>query len=1317
MNYDWKRYWHKFGDSPHIFSGFLYVSEYSKDVFNLDSVSDTPCLILLGEPGMGKSKEIERIYETQIVDENTDKVYSNLSSYGYGDTERLIREIFQSDKINQWKANNTNLYLYLDSLDEALLGIDTLALLLADEIEKLPKERLFLRIACRTAEWSNLSALENKLKGIWKEDKCKILQIALLQSKDVEIAAKAENLDSGKFLAEIYNKSATALASKPVTLQLLLGLFRKNSSFPNTQTELYEKGCLNYCEETNERRKAAKRIGKLTPEQRFRIASRIAALMIFGNKSSIWIGGTTGEEESSDILISELSEYSERRKDNSEFEVSQDDIKEVIFHTGLFTGNGRNRLKFSHQTFAEFLASWYLEYKKISDELVIKIIGEEYLYPQLYETSAWIANQRTTIFQHLMKVAPAILLRSDILLADESSRVRLVDILLDIFDKEESEGIDRNYYRKLKHQKIAEQLKPYIIDKTKGWLVRSEALDIVQVCEIRELQNDLVNIALDNKDDQNVRVHAAYAVDWVADSETKAKLKPLVFGKEEDDPRFRLKGVAVSMLWDEHLTAKELFSVLSTPSSYFTGSYEVFLGSEFIDKLKIKDLPIALDWLIENIEDFLHHVSSERGLADKILLMAWDNLEQVEIFEGFVKITKILISNHDELFKEIEDEKKLNEILQDDEKRRRIWLEIFPSIDENHYWSMEESKFIGLRVSDIDWLVQQWKITDDENLKAKLLSRFFGFIYWWEIHPDILDKVYKASIENEYLMKVFQERNPVYELNTEKSMEARKSYEESTKWKRERKKKEKEWEKPVDPSPMESTLKSLDKFENGEINSFIDVNYYLMFLPNGRSKRNELEADLTQLPVWQEIDENARTKIVKAAKIYLEKGNPENEKWIGTNNIHRPAFSGYRALALLEKFDPIFIKNLRKNIWGRWAAIIYYYPIYNGSGNEQYENHRKLIAQTYLNVPENLIELLKRDIEKDSEENYWSLEKFKYCWDKKLEEFLKSELRNNALSISATRSILSKLFELEGSEAERISCDFIKFPIPENKKEQELLMIAVELLISHGKVSCWEKIWNILEKDSEFGSAMIEYGCFKFERSRMQGLSEKQLADLYLWLSEKYPHKEDPVHYGTYSPGFRDKVTDWRESLLSALVEKGTVESVSEVERIKINLTEVEWLKRTVLRAEEKRRTTSWQPLALEKLLEMFCLEKQQQVLVNPILENIEKKIDLLLSNIGDNHKQIMEQFANLAMTEVQNEISKLSKEEKEEFEEVKKGKWETKLKFVIPLIPKIPILSEFFPSASIETTRTIESEEYINFIQKRLYGEGLQTNILQEQI
>jgi hypothetical protein len=59
-----------------------------------------------------------------------------------------------------------------------------------------------------------------------------------------------------------------------------------------------------------------------------------------------------------------------------------------------------------------------------------------------------------------------------------------------------------------------------------------------------------------------------------------------------------------------------------------------------------------------------------------------------------------------------------------------------------------------------------------------------------------------------------------------------------------------------------------------------------------------------------------------------------------------------------------------------------------------------------------------------------------------------------------------------------------------------------------------------------------------------------------------------------------------------------------------------------------------------------------------------------------------------------------------------KKGKWETKIKTVIPLIPKIPFLGEFFPSLSLETTRTITTDDFINGVRK-FYGGPPITNLL----
>jgi SIR2-like domain len=1178
--YDWKRYWHKQNESPLIINGFLIVHEYTQNIFTLDSVSAVPCIVLLGEPGMGKSKEIERIYESQIPDDKNDKLRFNLSSTG---EEKIIRQsIFESDKINKWKQNDSNLYLFLDSLDEALLNINTLAILLAEELEKLPIERLYLRIACRTAEWSNLSILENKLRYIWKDDKCQILQIAPLQQTNVENTAQTENLDSQKFIAEIFNKNVSVLAAKPVTLRFLVELFRKNNSFPSTQTELYKQGCLTLCEERSETRIASKRIGKLNSEKRLVIAARIAALMVFGNKSSIWIGKTIGQEDS-DLLLSELYGYLETVK-GIEFKITEEHIKEVVFDTGLFTGNGENRSKFSHQTFAEFLASWYLEYRKVPDGTIIEIIGETYLYPQLYETSAWIANQRQNMFEHLMKIAPTTLLRSDILLADNSTKTKLVSILLDLFDKEKSEGIDRSYYRKLNHPNLAEQIKPYIIDKTKGWLVRTEALDILQMCEIKGLQNELLEIVFDRADNFDFRVRAAYAIDRVGDIETKVKLKPLVFGKEEDDERFRLKGAALGMLWNEHITAKELFSVMSRPNHYFTGSYERFLSYEMTQKLKPKDLPIALDWLSENIEDFGYLDFAEKRVADEILLKAWENLEDEEVFEGFIMVLAKLFHEVHYLFKEIRDEEKLNQILQENNKRRKVWLKLFTLTDIKDFWWIEHSQFIALRNNDINWLAKEWRKTVDVDLKAKLLMKLKSFISYWGTHPDALDGIHKACEENVNLKKEFEPSFAPIELGSDAAKQQKELFKEHNKWKEKDKKREEEWNKPIYPSPMESTLESLNKFESGEISAFLDVCYFLMFFPNGRSESGDFESDLTKFPVWKDIDENTKLRIIKAAKIYLEKGNPENEKWVGTKNFQYSALYGYKALVLIEKFESKFIETLPKSIWGKWSAIIYYHPIY-----DEYEKRQQLIAKIYKIVPEKFIELFKQELENKSEDNYWSFEKLKFCWDEILKNVLKEKLKDNTLSVLMTKKILSQLFELKDNETEKIVCDFVKFPIPENTKEKELLIMAVSLLISNGKTKCWDKIWNILKKDLNLSSTIIQNICVGIGVvNNLQDLSEKQLADLYLWLSEKYPHKEDLVHHGSYSPSFRDNVKDWRESVLNTLLEKGTAESVNEIKRIKDNLIEIEWLNRAVLRAEEKRRITSWKPVLPENLLQLF---------------------------------------------------------------------------------------------------------------------------------
>jgi hypothetical protein len=106
--------------------------------------------------------------------------------------------------------------------------------------------------------------------------------------------------------------------------------------------------------------------------------------------------------------------------------------------------------------------------------------------------------------------------------------------------------------------------------------------------------------------------------------------------------------------------------------------------------------------------------------------------------------------------------------------------------------------------------------------------------------------------------------------------------------------------------------------------------------------------------------------------------------------------------------------------------------------------------------------------------------------------------------------------------------------------------------------------------------------------------------------------------------------------------------------------------------------------------------------------------IEEVSSRMNELQRVEMESLADEIISRIEaSESARLDEAERKELEKAKKGKWEKKLKVVIPLIPKIPFLGEFFPSASLETTRTIMPGEFISTIRKGLYGDDPQVNIL----
>lgn len=203
--YNWKRFWCPRTGKINLTDGGYLTDPDSKwghihnpDVVPFEKIANTKCLVLLGEPGIGKSSTMrleENALNTRIKEEGDEVSWIDLRSYGSED--RLVRSLFESPTFLSWIKGNHRLHLFLDSLDECLLRIDTLATLLPEELRKYPFRRLYLRIACRTFEWPNV--LENALNEIWGNDDVEVFELAPLRRLDVVEAAKANSLVADTF--------------------------------------------------------------------------------------------------------------------------------------------------------------------------------------------------------------------------------------------------------------------------------------------------------------------------------------------------------------------------------------------------------------------------------------------------------------------------------------------------------------------------------------------------------------------------------------------------------------------------------------------------------------------------------------------------------------------------------------------------------------------------------------------------------------------------------------------------------------------------------------------------------------------------------------------------------------------------------------------------------------------------------------------------------------------------------------------------------------------------------------------------------------
>ena len=471
----WRRYW----VSPtarlsagHDGRGFLDDPEdelgcaLNPNVHRLRDLLERPCLVLSGQPGIGKTTEIEELATNSAEWLRPNERLIKLTGRLLHSPEELRRKTIESPLWKSTIADQGEVRLLIDGVDEALRRMSALVLDLVELLKEQPLDRVRIILVCRAAEWHHADG--QALAALWREDTASVLlELCPLRWKDAALAARLSNVEADGFWREITRHRVQGLAARPITLRLLLEELRAGGELPGSHHQLFSRAIRRLCEEIDDERARHLPARGTTAAQIGRVAARIAALTMLGGRDTI--ARYTDDVAENDLALDEIATGYETM-DGEKFAVTRELVASAL-DTPLFSLRGPEHYGFDHQTFAEHLAAEYLSGcvpTQLRRLLCVSFEGQERVAPQLAEVAARLATMNSHWCDHLIATEPELLLRADASPLTDEQRERAIGSVLQKAERQEAfdESGTGFFYHTLRHPRLAEQLRPYIEDST-----------------------------------------------------------------------------------------------------------------------------------------------------------------------------------------------------------------------------------------------------------------------------------------------------------------------------------------------------------------------------------------------------------------------------------------------------------------------------------------------------------------------------------------------------------------------------------------------------------------------------------------------------------------------------------------------------------------------------------------------------------------------------------------------------------------------------------------------------------------------------------
>ena len=1178
----WTRFWCPLGGVIHCGddnSGFLtdpedkYGSIANPTVRRLSQLlPEVGPLVLCGEPGIGKSTELENV--RAILEGERDARGEELRWIVFrdvADVAEFRRLTVDSSQWQAWRTGTTSMTLVVDGLDEGLLRVpnfvNDLTALLKDE----PVSRLRLVLACRTAEWP--LEMGRRLLALWPEQESEpFYELCPLRRKDAELAASARGAEPEKFLGAVWKRGVMGLAARPITLFFLLGEFR-DSELPATHRELYERGTKKLAAEIDPvRQELLRKMGKAgrhcSAAERLRAAQRLAALLLLTGRSAIWQTGDGFEDVPAHNLPLDAAA--------DESDVVRADAAQEAVESALFTSLGERRFGFVHQTFAECLAAQHLAglpLVQLRRLLCQRDVRGEHVIPQLSELAGWTAGYHSGFCGHLLRIEPEILLRSDVTRLQGGLKASLVTALLEGAEREEI--FDEMYFGRfldgLKHPGIAVQLAPFITDKRKNRIARRIALTIATRCNLQELTETVIAVVCDIEDDPHLRDCAANALEGIVPDDRIAVLEPLARGEIAPDKDDSIKGHALQRLVPSHWKVREALPYL-TPrkNAHFIGSYCSFLEYQIPKYLEDEDVEPVLRWLTTNLACF-DTLSPRNHLASAAVARAVKLLEKPAILQAFVELW-LKVSRHHGLSAFAGDENIQAAFTANQELRHRFASAFLnhPDVEADRVYLLTWDGRFLTDTADLDWLLDElpqaapqrraaWamairRMTNDAKLAApcwdKLLRR--------------INEVPELAALYEWLRAM--------SLDEPCALKAKADWNDEQMWRR-KAEEDKERNKPYDFRPIIVTTLAEVKYGNAE--AWYPLWRYLR--DDSATTESLRSCEMRQYPSWAKLSADERTVCCDGARGYLL---VHAEQCVEIQHDTWAALAGRSALSLLmdsAKTD----EPLRQALAGPWLK-----PLIVGRQHESGEMREKQFALLHRVNPNGCVATLLGELAAQLHVSTYPsvLRIAAACWDAQFSAECK-ELLDSLSSPNAIALGIEELASVSEADAAEYAMKHLYRCAPKDGvysiglcraliaallfAPSQAFSIAVAMM--EGDDSLHRIVWTGALHDQDNG------------RGRLLGvLSDGQLGCLYENIQRVLPSKDDPPwNGGTVTAEMSARRI--RDTIPSILAARATEPACRELLRLAVALseqsTELRW---TYRNAVTNLRRNLWQPPAPE---------------------------------------------------------------------------------------------------------------------------------------